>query len=78
MKTAAEIIAPSERLLGATQVAERYGIHPKTVGVFVKQGKIPRPVAFSSAKRPKWRETDVNNHIRSLGWAGQTQAEGAA
>jgi predicted DNA-binding transcriptional regulator AlpA len=55
-------------LLGAAEVASRYSIHPKSVANFVKAGKIPRPVVLSSAKRPKWRESDINRHILSLGW----------
>lgn len=57
---------PDERLLSTAEVAQRYAIHPKTVHRFVAQGRLPRPVRLLGKRILRWRESDINEHIRSL------------
>jgi len=56
-----------ERLLNVAEVAERYGVHWKTLDKYLKRQDFPKPVAlFGNKRNRRWREADVNNHIRAL------------
>lgn len=57
----------AERLIGRDEVAARYGFHPANVAKFVAAGRIPPPVRpFIPHAKPKWLESVINEHLRSL------------
>lgn len=63
-----EMAETQERLINGMEVARRYAIHPKTVLKLVKRKAIPAPVLpLTPGGHPKWRERDINQHIRSMG-----------
>ena len=51
-----------DALLSAKDVARLYGVHEKTVWLWARADRIPRPVMPFS----KWRRSEVVDHIRSL------------
>ncbi|QJQ98214.1 helix-turn-helix domain-containing protein [Halomonas sp. PGE1] len=56
--TPAEIrAAVDERFLRDTDLAERYGIHRNTIWRWVRDGKLPRPVAIGGSTR--WRLSEI-------------------
>jgi predicted DNA-binding transcriptional regulator AlpA len=55
-----------ECLIDTNEVAKRYGIHPKTLLRFVKEGKVPPPIKTTIGNGLKWRESVIENHLRDL------------
>jgi prophage regulatory protein len=52
----------NERLIRLPQVIAKLGIARSTVWLFVKQGKLPKPIKLS-AKVTVWRESELNAYI---------------
>jgi predicted DNA-binding transcriptional regulator AlpA len=53
------------RLLKKEEAAEMYALHPATFCNWVKEGKLPHPVAWPGIE-PRWRLSDLLQHIESL------------
>ncbi len=49
----------SEKLIRLPEVMAKVGIKRSTVWLFVKQGKLPKPIKLS-AKVTVWRETEID------------------
>jgi predicted DNA-binding transcriptional regulator AlpA len=69
-----------DRLLSKKDVADRYGIHPKTVEAYAAAGRIPKPVPWQTKER-KWLESDIDRHLAAMSTnpapvAGQQQGGG--
>ncbi len=53
------------RLLGVTELCQRYGISRRTVANLVKSGKLPKPVQLLPGKN-LWRAVDLEEWEKTL------------
>jgi predicted DNA-binding transcriptional regulator AlpA len=58
--------AKVERLIYTDEVAARYGVHPKTLLRFIDEGKVPAPLKAKFGNGLCWRESVIDEHLRSL------------
>lgn len=54
-----------ERFIRIPQVMDKTGLARSTVWLFVKTGKLPKPIKLS-ARISVWRESDITAYINSL------------
>lgn len=54
-----------ERLIRIPKVMDKTGLARSTVWLFVKNGKLPKPIKLS-ARISVWRESDITAYINSL------------
>jgi hypothetical protein len=59
-------MSDDDALLTREGVAERYGIHPKSVPRMVKAGKIPGPVEGWPGQKHRWLRSEIVAHIRGM------------
>jgi predicted site-specific integrase-resolvase len=59
-------VEAGERLMDTQEVARRYGVHPKTLLRFVKDGRVPAPLKAKFGNGDKWRASVIEEHLRSL------------
>lgn len=57
--------APSERMLTPREVADRAGVHPKTVARWAESGRLPYARTLGGHRR--FRESDVEAAFPQLG-----------
>lgn len=53
------------QLLDVKQVAQMYGVHPRTIWNLASAGRIPQPVRLSPHV-VRWRLSDLEVHIQGL------------
>lgn len=52
----------NERLIRLPEVMAKLGIKRSTVWLFVKQGRLPKPIKLS-AKVTVWKESEISTYI---------------
>jgi predicted DNA-binding transcriptional regulator AlpA len=54
-----------DELIDRRRVAQVYSIHPDSVSRFVRQGRIPRPVA-QQKRFTRWSNLEIQKHIAAM------------
>jgi excisionase family DNA binding protein len=52
-----------EQLLSRREVAERLGVHPRTVARMICEGRLPDPFRLGGKGDLRWRESDIDDWI---------------
>jgi predicted DNA-binding transcriptional regulator AlpA len=53
-------ISVDDRLLRKEEVAERYGLHPRSINRYVDRGDLPKPIYLDSKRRvPRWSRAQL-------------------
>ncbi len=59
-------MSEDDELLTTKEVARRYAIHPRTVPLWVDEGRIPRPLEGWPGRDKRWLKSEIVEAIRSL------------
>lgn len=65
MRSESNTLGDDDALLTVRDVAERYGVHQKTVDDLLKQKRIPPPLELWKGDR-RWLRSEVVAHMRGL------------